>query len=71
MARTVAGTPAPYRQIPAQPGPYLGVGACEFCRTKTFGGVRHDLCPGEIHTAPGKKDDKLWTCACYKEGHPS
>jgi hypothetical protein len=63
MARTVAGRRK-------EPGPYSSPGACEFCRSRTPEGVRHDLCPEEIHTNPGKKDDKVWTCACWREGHP-
>jgi hypothetical protein len=51
--------------------PYRGQGACEFCRTRTTTGVYHEHCPGEVHTtAAGRKDDKVWTCACWKEGHP-
>lgn len=65
MARTVAGT----RQ-PEPAGPYRGQGACEFCRTRTQDGVRHDLCPGEIHTtSPGRKDNNTWQCQCAKEDH--
>lgn len=45
--------------------------ACEFCITLTTNGVRHDHCPGEIHTTqPGRKDNKTWTCQCWKDGHP-
>jgi hypothetical protein len=45
--------------------------ACSFCIERTTTGVRHDHCPGESHTTqPGRKDDKVWTCACWKEGHP-
>ena len=63
LARTVAG------KRPEPPGPYRGQGACTFCTDRTTSGVRHDLCPGEIHTSPGTKDDKVWTCACWREGH--
>lgn len=45
--------------------------ACGFCIDRTPRGVRHDLCPGEIHTAEGKANDKVWTCKCWKERHPS
>lgn len=65
MARTVAVK----RKLPK--GPYPGVGACGFCITKTQDGVRHDLCPTTIHTAAGKKDDRVWSCQCAKEGHRS
>jgi hypothetical protein len=45
--------------------------ACSFCIERTTTGVRHDHCPGESHTTqPGRKDDKVWTCECWKEGHP-
>ena len=44
--------------------------ACSFCTTPTPEGTRHDFCPEDIHTNPGKKDDKLWECQCWKEGHP-
>ena len=61
MREPVTGRP-PYRDRKA---------ACNFCIDLTTNGVRHDLCPGEIHTtAPGRKDDKVWTCQCGKEGHP-
>lgn len=54
---------------PAHPGKST---SCTYCTTPTPRGVRHDYCPGEIHsTAPGRKDDRIWQCQCWKEGHPS
>lgn len=40
--------------------------ACDFCARRP---VRHEYCPGEIHTAPGKQDDRVWTCACSQTDH--
>ena len=68
LARTVAGKRS-VQANPAQPGRTVRQGACTFCTDCTMFGVRHDLCPGEIHTAPGTKDDKIWACACWREGH--
>lgn len=65
MARTVAAR----REAPLGPYPDRQA-ACTFCTLPTDEGVRHDLCPGETHTNPGRKDDRVWTCQCWKERHP-
>lgn len=72
MARTVAGRRVPDTVLgPRSSTPYPDkTKACTFCTDRTPEGVRHDFCPGESHTSPGKKDDRVWTCQCWKEGHP-
>ena len=69
MARTVAGTRiAELTDRPPHPD---RASSCSFCTTPTPEGTRHDYCPEDIHTtAPGRKDDKVWECQCWKEGHP-
>jgi hypothetical protein len=75
VARTVAA-----RRDEAAPDPsprglvsryiYRGRGACGFCTVLTREGVRHDLCVEKTDTtAPGRKDNVVWTCKCAEKGH--
>lgn len=71
MARTVAGRREDASELTARPAYPDRTKGCSFCIERTPAGVRHDLCMQETHSSsPGRKDNKTWTCQCWKEGHP-
>lgn len=70
MARTVAAR-RDASDLTGRPPHHDRARSCSFCIERTPKGVRHDSCPGEIHSSsPGRKDNKTWTCQCWKEDHP-